>query len=82
MKFLTNSHLKRHSVVHSRLKEYQCSDCGKSYTQRNDLVVHLRKHHGPKVYKCEFCDEAFEKLNELKIHKIIHFDVQNSELLE
>lgn len=38
--------LKRHAIVHTRERPYECRFCYRSYTQSGDLYRHIRKTHG------------------------------------
>ncbi|KAK1327402.1 hypothetical protein QTO34_014193 [Cnephaeus nilssonii] len=38
--------------VHSGAKPYECSECGKSFTCNNHLLIHKRVHIGVKLYAC------------------------------
>ncbi|KAK1327445.1 hypothetical protein QTO34_014159 [Cnephaeus nilssonii] len=38
--------------VHSGAKPYECSECGKSFTCNNHLLIHKRVHIGEKLYVC------------------------------
>lgn len=37
--------LRRHAIVHTRERPYECSYCYRSYTQSGDLYRHIRKVH-------------------------------------
>ncbi|XP_073676472.1 zinc finger and BTB domain-containing protein 3 [Garra rufa] len=37
--------LRRHAIVHTRERPYECSYCYRSYTQSGDLYRHIRKAH-------------------------------------
>jgi hypothetical protein len=41
--FACVSKLKRHSVVHTKLRPFPCSFCGKRYSQKPPLMTHLKK---------------------------------------
>lgn len=38
--------LRRHAIVHTRERPYECRYCYRSYTQSGDLYRHIRKAHG------------------------------------
>lgn len=38
--------LKRHAIVHTRERPFECRYCYRSYTQSGDLYRHVRKTHG------------------------------------
>ena len=46
-----------------------------AYTQRNDLIKHLKEHVGDAIYKCDFegCTEGFRLKFELKQHYAVHY---------
>jgi len=44
--FAQKSDLKRHDIVHSKLKPFGCSICLKRFGQRGDLYRHIRAKHG------------------------------------
>ena len=56
-------------------KTYQCSDCDKRYSRKNDLGKHSQVHTGEKskkTYKCSDCDEAFSQIKTLNSHRQVH----------
>ena len=56
----------------TREKSYQCKQCEKSFTVRQNLTHHLRTHTGEKPYKCEHCGKLFAQMGNLKHHLRTH----------
>ncbi|XP_033725321.1 uncharacterized protein LOC117315282 [Pecten maximus] len=49
-----------------------CSICGKTFSESENLLIHLRMHSGEKLYKCEVCGNGFTRKTQLAIHMRIH----------
>lgn len=53
--------------------EYSCSNCGKSFTERRNLLRHIDKHHPDKVanerLECQLCHQKFKRRDNLTYHK-------------
>ena len=64
--------LRSHIKSHSGNKDYECTQCGKTYiTKRglesHDSVIHL----GNKNYPCS-CGKLFGRMSTLKVHEMTH----------
>ncbi|XP_069610685.1 oocyte zinc finger protein XlCOF22-like [Ranitomeya imitator] len=53
-------------------KSFSCSECGKCFNQKSDLVFHHRKHTGEKPFSCSECGKCFKHKGELVTHQRTH----------
>ena len=49
-----------------------CDFCGKGFSQKTNLNMHLHIHSVPKNHKCEICEKAFIRKGDLDHHVNIH----------
>ena len=74
--------LKRHIIkshkimknIHRTANGYECDRCGKLFSGRNTVMIHIYTvHEGKKDHKCETCGKSFSRLASLKKHiHIVH----------
>ena len=58
--------LKKHQLIHSREKSYQCIHCEMSFSVNSQLIFHMKTHTGEKTYRCSQCDKGFLQKGDLK----------------
>lgn len=70
--------LKEHfRVAHSsNRKLFVCVECGKSFTAKSTLMMHVKSHNGVKQFACTQCPKSFTRASYLRAHSTVHMGTQ------
>lgn len=72
---------RKHAALHSAEEgNLQCKICDKIFTNRHDIVYHLKVHTGSRTVKdetdkkftCDFCDRRFFTAKDVRRHLVVH----------
>ncbi|XP_076049709.1 uncharacterized protein LOC143030445 [Oratosquilla oratoria] len=66
------SHLKYHTMTHTRKKPFQCALCDAVFSTKSNLNRHAVTHTGEKPFQCDLCDATFTQKNNLQQHVVTH----------
>ncbi|KAG9340246.1 hypothetical protein JZ751_021687 [Albula glossodonta] len=53
-------------------RPFKCNQCGASFTQKGNLLRHIKLHSGEKPFKCPFCNYACRRRDALTGHLRTH----------
>ncbi|XP_077109996.1 uncharacterized protein LOC143766305 isoform X7 [Ranitomeya variabilis] len=64
--------VKQNQRVHTGIRLYSCSECGKCFNHKYKLVIHQQIHTGEKPYSCSECGKCFRQKKNVVNHQRIH----------
>lgn len=56
-------------LVRAGEKPHECNACGRTFSRKHGLCVHVHTHAGSKPYKCPQCESAFASSSGLARHR-------------
>lgn len=69
LQFEDKSGLEEHQKSH---RPYSCEVCEKRFSQKCNLITHMRLHTGERPYPCSYCDKRFTQKGNLDAHLKTH----------
>lgn len=78
-KFVLPHQLKKHMLVHSEQRDFQCDLCPKMFKAKHTLVAHRRIHLGDFLYTCQWCGKGFHDNRNYKKHTLAEHGRQSNE---
>nr|XP_023399995.1 DNA-binding protein Ikaros isoform X12 [Loxodonta africana] len=67
-------------------RPFHCNQCGASFTQKGNLLRHIKLHSGEKPFKCHLCNYACRRRDaltgHLRTHSVIKEETNHSEMAE
>ncbi|XP_020661859.3 DNA-binding protein Ikaros isoform X15 [Pogona vitticeps] len=67
-------------------RPFQCNQCGASFTQKGNLLRHIKLHSGEKPFKCHLCNYACRRRDaltgHLRTHSVMKEETSQGEMAE
>lgn len=59
----------RHEKTHADIRDFECRFCGKWFTTKQSLEIHILTHSGERPFPCDVCEYRARQLVALHKHK-------------
>lgn len=72
---VSQKELKRHQMkIHFKQRNFMCSECGKIFLLKSQLILHSYQHSGEKPFSCSFqaCSKRFRVQSQIYEHMRMH----------
>ena len=66
------------SQIHTNAKKYPCPQCGKAFSKKCDVRLHVERVHNQRRYVCPECGKIVSKIRDhMKVcHHITEFNIE------
>lgn len=72
-RFNSRAALQQHIItIHTDRKDHICETCGKRFSSKTAMTVHLRSHSDERLYRCKLCDYAGRTASAVYVHMSTH----------
>ena len=72
LSFNNSDNFKKHYLMHTKEKKYECKYCEKTFRRSNQRRQHQKTQH--QRLTCDKCDLIFSNKGQLRKHRMVHLD--------
>ena len=72
------------SQVHNNKSKHKCEHCGKGFSKRCDVKLHIQRVHENRRYICPQCNKVVSKIREhlRSVHKVTDINMENIKVVQ